>query len=88
MRRCAAASKTVLERAGYRAFTTDDGIDADQMLKQDAYDLVVLDLGLPGMDGLAVLRRMRERGQATPALILSARDQNGRSRARPRSRRR
>ena len=67
--------KTVLERAGYRAFTTDDGIDADQMLKQDAYDLVVLDLGLPGMDGLTVLRRMRERGQTTPALILSARDQ-------------
>ncbi|HET7524436.1 MAG TPA: response regulator transcription factor [Burkholderiaceae bacterium] len=67
--------KTVLERAGYRAFATGDGIDADDLLKDDGYDLVVLDLGLQGMDGLKVLRRMRERGQSTPVLILSARDQ-------------
>ena len=67
--------KTVLERAGYRAFATGDGIDADDLLKDDGYDLVVLDLGLQGKDGLKVLRRMRERGQSTPVLILSARDQ-------------
>jgi two-component system, OmpR family, response regulator len=67
--------KTVLERAGYRASVTGDGIEADDRLTQDAFDLVVLDIGLPRMDGLTVLRRMRQRGQTTPALILSARDQ-------------
>jgi DNA-binding response OmpR family regulator len=67
--------KTVLERAGYRAVVTGDGVEADDCLTQDAFDLVVLDIGLPRMDGLTVLRRMRERGQTTPALILSARNQ-------------
>lgn len=67
--------KTVLERAGYRASATGDGVEADDRLAQDAFDLVVLDIGLPRMDGLTVLRRMRQRGQNTPALILSARDQ-------------
>jgi len=67
--------KTVLERAGYRALVTGDGMEADDWLMQDAFDLVVLDIGLPRMDGLTVLRRMRQRGQTTPALILSARDQ-------------
>jgi len=67
--------KTVLERAGHRAAVTGDGSDADERLAREAFDLVVLDLGLPGLDGLSVLRRMRQRQQSTPALILSARDQ-------------
>jgi two-component system, OmpR family, response regulator len=67
--------KTVLERAGHFAAVTGDGVEADDRLTHDAFDLVVLDIGLPRMDGLTVLRRMRQRKQTTPALILSARDQ-------------
>lgn len=67
--------KAVLERAGHHAAVTGDGVEADDRLTHEAFDLVVLDLGLPNMDGLTVLRRMRQRKQATPALILSARDQ-------------
>jgi two-component system OmpR family response regulator len=67
--------KAVLERAGHHAAVTGDGVEADDRLTHEAFDLVVLDIGLPHMDGLTVLRRMRQRKQATPALILSARDQ-------------
>jgi DNA-binding response OmpR family regulator len=67
--------KTVLERAGHHALVTGDGVEADDRLTNDTFDLVVLDIGLPRMDGLTVLRRMRQRKQFTPALILSARDQ-------------
>jgi len=67
--------RTVLERAGHHAAVSGDGVDADDRLAREAFDLVVLDIGLPGMDGFAVLQRMRQRRQATPALILSARDQ-------------
>src|SRR5437870_5723800 len=70
-----AGLQTLLERAGHRAAVTGDGIEADDRLANDSFDLVVLDIGLPRMDGLTVLRRMRQRGQSTPALILSARDQ-------------
>lgn len=67
--------RTVLERAGHHAAVTGDGADADDRLAREAFDLVVLDIGLPRMDGFTVLQRMRQRRQATPALILSARDQ-------------
>ena len=67
--------RTVLERAGHHASVSGDGVEADDRLSHEAFDLVVLDIGLPRMDGLTVLRRMRQRKQATPALILSARDQ-------------
>ena len=67
--------RVVLERANHRASVTGDGIDADNRLTHESFDLVVLDLGLPRMDGLTILRRMRQRGEATPTLILSARDQ-------------
>jgi two-component system OmpR family response regulator len=51
-----------------------DGNEADLALANDQFDLVVLDLNLPYLDGLEVLRRLRARGQTTPVLILSARD--------------
>ena len=44
------------------------------MLAAQAYDLVILDLGLPGLDGFEVLRRLRRRGAAVPVLVLTARD--------------
>lgn len=51
-----------------------DGEEADLALKAHDYDLVLLDLGLPRKDGLAVLRAARSRGQAMPVLIATARD--------------
>jgi two-component system response regulator TctD len=50
-----------------------DGIDADNVLSTQDYALVVLDLTLPGLDGLEVLRRLRSRKQAMPVLVLTAR---------------
>ena len=51
-----------------------DGALADAALETQAYDLVVLDLGLPGKDGLDVLRSLRARKQRLPVLITTARD--------------
>jgi two-component system OmpR family response regulator len=63
-----------LRNAGYAVETADDGKVADQMLSVHSFDLVVLDLGLPGLDGLEVLRRLRRRASTFPVLILTARD--------------
>ena len=51
-----------------------DGTLADAALQQEAYDLVLLDLGLPRQDGLSVLRALRARGSRTPVLVVTARD--------------
>jgi two-component system response regulator TctD len=50
-----------------------NGADADALLAVHAYDLVILDLSLPKVDGLEVLRRLRARGSRTPVLVLTAR---------------
>jgi two-component system OmpR family response regulator len=63
-----------LRNAGYAVEVTDDGKLADQLLSVHSFDLVVLDLGLPGLDGLEVLRRLRRRASTVPVLILTARD--------------
>jgi len=63
-----------LRKAGYAVDHADTGTRADQMLAVHPYDLVILDLGLPTMSGIEVLRRMRMRRSATPVLILTARD--------------
>lgn len=67
-------SKT-LRQAGYVLDVLDRGDHADTALLTQTYDLVILDLSLPGLDGLEVLRRLRAREQAppTPVLILTAR---------------
>ncbi len=51
-----------------------DGAAADSTLASEAFDLVLLDLGLPRLDGIEVLRRLRARKDATPVLIVTARD--------------
>ncbi|HEY1792134.1 MAG TPA: response regulator transcription factor [Opitutaceae bacterium] len=51
-----------------------DGADAWDMVRAADYDLVVLDLGLPGMDGSELLRRIRSRNSHVPILVLTARD--------------
>jgi two-component system OmpR family response regulator len=63
-----------LRNGGYAVEVADDGRLADQLLSVHSFDLVVLDLGLPGLDGLEVLRRLRRRASNVPVLILTARD--------------
>ena len=58
-----------LQRAGYATRIASDGPSALQTAVQDRPDLVVLDLMLPGMDGLEVMRRLRERGQVAVILL-------------------
>lgn len=64
-----------LRHAGYVLDVLDRGDHADHALLTQHYDLVILDLSLPGMDGLEVLRRLRarEKGVPTPVLVLTAR---------------
>lgn len=62
-----------LEQVGIQVEWVDDGRLADRALQQRDHDALVLDLGLPGMDGQTVLQRLRARDQRLPALILTAR---------------
>ena len=64
-----------LRQANYAVDLADTGKRADQLLEQEAYDLVILDIGLPGIDGFEVLRRLRKRESPVPVLILTARDE-------------
>ncbi len=70
--------RRMLERTltaeGYRVATAVDGGAALATIEQSVPDLVVLDLGMPGVDGFSVCRRARARGLATPILLLTARD--------------
>jgi two-component system OmpR family response regulator len=63
----------VLRVAGYAVDVVHDGVSADAVLTTETFDLVVLDLSLPEMDGLDVLRRMRGRRNASSVLVLTAR---------------
>ncbi|WP_431855194.1 response regulator [Azospirillum sp.] len=62
-----------LEQAGVTADWTQDGEEAEAALSAMTYDAVVLDLGLPRMDGLSLLRRLRSRHDPVPVLVLTAR---------------
>lgn len=63
-----------LEQSGYAVDCAVNGEQANTMLLESIYDLAILDLGLPKLDGIEVLRRLRGRGGRTPVLILTARD--------------
>ena len=63
-----------LQEAGYAVDEADNGQDAHFQGDTGSYDAVVLDLGLPQLDGLTVLRRWRDAGRAMPVLVLTARD--------------
>lgn len=62
-----------LRREGHGVDWEKDGEGAECVLQYQDYDLVVLDIGLPGLDGFEVLRRLRRRGARTPVLMLTAR---------------
>jgi len=69
-----AALDRALKLEGYRVTFAHDGRQALQMMTGASQDAVILDLGLPLMDGVEVCRRARERGDRTPVLMLTARD--------------
>ncbi|TCU58042.1 two-component system response regulator TctD [Novosphingobium sp. PhB57] len=63
-----------LEAAGFSVDRLENGEDALQMAGAEPYAAIILDLGLPDLDGLDVLSRLRARGEVTPIIILTARD--------------
>ena len=63
-----------LRQAGFAVDTANDGIEAEYLGREQLYDAVILDLGLPGKPGLEVLRAWRDDGLTMPVLILTARD--------------
>ncbi len=68
---------TALRRAGYSVDWFRDGAAVGPAVQNENFDLIVLDLGLPRINGLDVLRDLRKRGDTTPVLILTARDEVG-----------
>lgn len=66
--------RKALSDAGFATDVSGDGIEAQYLGEEEAYDVAVLDLGLPGRAGLDVLRNWRKAGNNLPVLILTARD--------------
>jgi two-component system alkaline phosphatase synthesis response regulator PhoP len=64
-----------LRRSGYETVTAKDGTEGLERIFDEAPDLVLLDIMLPGLSGLEILREIRAQGLETPVLVLSARDQ-------------
>ena len=71
---CDAIAKS-LHGAGYEVDVCYDGDEALRMILEEKYDLLVLDLNLPGTDGMEILRTLRQENEETKVLILSARSQ-------------
>jgi two-component system, OmpR family, response regulator len=67
--------QTALRQSNFAVDWVADGKSADAALQDSVFDVVLLDLGLPQRDGLDVLRAMRQRGNAAPVIILTARDE-------------
>lgn len=63
-----------LAQAGWAVDWVVDGLDAETALRTNNYDSIVLDLGLPGIDGLTLLEKLRAGNDRTPVLVLTARD--------------
>lgn len=64
---------TGLRKAGYAVDAATSGTDGEWLAQSNTYDVILLDLMLPGMDGLTLLSRLREAGDKTPILMLTAR---------------
>jgi two-component system OmpR family response regulator len=69
-----AAIEVALRDAAYAVDLVRDGETADRVLRDSQHQIVLLDIGLPGRDGLSVLKRLRERGDRVPVLLITARD--------------
>ncbi len=73
-RMIAKGMETALRQEGYAVDAMGDGRSAAEALRTSRFDLVLLDLGLPQRDGIEVLRELRGRGDSTPVIIVTARD--------------
>ena len=69
-----ASLRKELERQGFAVDVALDGVDGEYLGDEEPYDLVILDLGLPGRPGLEVLGNWRQRGNKVPVIVLTARD--------------
>lgn len=67
--------ETSLKRTGYVVDKTGDGEEGLWLARNNEYDVIVLDIMLPGLDGLSILKKLRESGDSTHVLMLTARDQ-------------
>lgn len=63
-----------LKSAGYTSTLIDEGRSAHALARLGGFDLIILDVGLPGMDGFSIMRSLRGEGITTPIIILTARD--------------
>lgn len=66
--------KKALKKDGYAIDWVKNGLEAWEALKTQSYDLVLLDLGLPGMDGVSLVQKLRNEKSDVPVLIITARD--------------
>jgi DNA-binding response OmpR family regulator len=64
-----------LKANGFTTTTVEDGHVASLVARDDDFDLMILDIGLPGMDGFQVLREVRSRGEQLPVIVLTAREE-------------
>jgi len=71
----AESTETLLKLHQFDVYWVNNGIEGLKQLQQQAYDIVLLDLGLPMMDGMLVLKNIRQKFPNLPVLIISARDQ-------------
>jgi len=71
----AESTETLLKLHQFDVYWVNNGIEGLKQLQQQAYDIVLLDLGLPMMDGMLVLKNIRQKFPDLPVLIISARDQ-------------
>lgn len=74
--------RTSLTAQGYQVIEAEDAPQAQNLLRQNAVDVLVLDLGLPGPDGFEIIKELREAGSSLPIIVLSSRtDEAGKVRA-------
>ena len=74
--------RTSLSSQGYQVIEAEDGPSAREILRQNTADVLVLDLGLPGLDGFEIIKQLRESGSTLPIIVLSSRtDEAGKVRA-------
>lgn len=66
--------KRGLEESGYRAEVARNGVDGKHLIEEEPFDLVILDVMLPGLDGWQLVQVVRQRSAHTPVLFLTARD--------------
>lgn len=67
--------ENILKKNGYSVDAYQDGLEGKDALSVNNYDLLILDLGLPSIDGLELLKFLRKKRQKIPVLIISAKDQ-------------